>query len=110
MPACRTPLAALLLLTAAGPVAAQPSRRHAAEQGVDPGRIVGAGGSAGGHLAAACALVPGFDTPGEDVAVSCKPNALVLFNPALHIPGRPVPGGDGKDVSATFWPTPFLAK
>lgn len=85
-------------------------RAKSREFGVDPDRIVASGGSAGGHLAAACALVPGYDRPGEHSSVSCKPNALVLFNPALHVADHLVKDGDGKDIAATFWPTPFLAK
>src|SRR4029079_14661005 len=54
-------------------------RAKAGDFGVAPDRIVASGGSAGGHLAAATALLPGFDAPGENPSVSCKPNALVLF-------------------------------
>jgi len=58
-------------------------REHAADFQIDPDRIVAAGGSAGGHLAACTALVPGFEP--QDAAVSSRPNALLLFNPALNI-------------------------
>jgi acetyl esterase/lipase len=59
-------------------------RAHAGELGIDPDWIAAAGGSAGGHLAAAASAVAGFESPGEDLSISSRPDALVLFNPALN--------------------------
>lgn len=77
-------------------------RKNSARLGIDPKRIVAAGGSAGGHLAACIAVVPGLDEPGEDTSVSAVPNAAVLFNPALVL--APLEGldleGFGSRVSA----------
>ena len=57
-------------------------RAHAKELGIDPNKIIVAGGSAGGHIAA-CTSISGEDEPGEDLSISSKGNALVLHNPVL---------------------------
>ncbi len=54
-------------------------RAHARQLHIDPDRIVGAGASAGGHVAAAAATVKGLDDPHDDLAISPRPNALVLW-------------------------------
>lgn len=58
-------------------------RKNASEFGIDPSKIIASGGSAGGHLAAATALITDFNENTDDLSVSCVPNALVLFNPVI---------------------------
>lgn len=74
-------------------------RTHAEELVIDPERIAAGGGSAGGHIAAAIAAADGFDEPGEDTSVSCRPDALVLFNPVIDNG----PGGYGHDRVSEYW-------
>ncbi len=51
--------------------------------GIDPGRIAGAGGSAGGHIAVTAAMIPGLNDATDDISLSARPDALVLFNPVF---------------------------
>ncbi len=60
-------------------------RSNAAERGIDPDSILAAGASAGGHIAAATGTIEYFEEEGEDLSVSSRPSALVLFNPVLDV-------------------------
>jgi acetyl esterase/lipase len=58
------------------------AREHAAELKFDPSRIVGIGGSAGAHAILSAAMLRRFlEADGENTAVPCAPNALILFSP-----------------------------
>jgi len=58
-------------------------RKNAAKFNIDHTKIIASGGSAGGHLAAATALIEGYNDPTDDMSIDCIPNALVLFNPVV---------------------------
>jgi len=74
-------------------------KTHANKLGIDPERIVAGGGSAGGHIAAAMALVTAFNEEGEDTSVSCTPKALLLFNPVFDNG----PDGFGHNLVKPYW-------
>ena len=58
-------------------------RAHAEELGINPNKIAAGGGSAGGHVAGATGTLTAFNEEGEDRSISCRPSALVLFNPVF---------------------------
>ncbi len=67
--------------------------KHGNKYGIDTSKIAAAGGSAGGHLAAAIALCDSFNK------TSAKPDVLVLYNPVIDNG----PQGYGYErVSASF--------
>ena len=61
-------------------------RMNARSLGVEPGRVIAGGGSAGGTCAAFAAYNTTFEPDGEDRSVASRPDALVLYNPALGFP------------------------
>jgi acetyl esterase/lipase len=64
-------------------------RARAAALGIDSARIAAAGGSAGGHLAACTALVTDINAASDDTSVSPRPDALILYNPAVDLTAFP---------------------
>jgi acetyl esterase/lipase len=87
-------------------------RQNAAMLGLDPDRMVASGGSAGGHIAA-CTASPGLDAADEDLKISSRPNAMLLFNPVLRFDGEP--GlmkriGDDDKLGKAISPTLHLTK
>ncbi len=50
---------------------------------IDTSKIVAAGGSAGGHLAACTAIIKNVNEESDNLSVSSVPFALVLFNPVV---------------------------
>ena len=50
---------------------------------IDTSKIIASGGSSGGQLAAATALIDAYSEKTDDLSISCIPNALVLYNPVI---------------------------
>lgn len=58
-------------------------KKNATRFHVDSTKVIASGGSAGGHLAAATALIQDYNESTDDLSINCKPTALVLFNPVI---------------------------
>jgi len=55
-------------------------RGNAARLHVDGNKIVAAGQSAGGHLALCTAMIDDYNEKSDDLATSCRPDAILLFS------------------------------
>jgi len=58
-------------------------KKNAKKFNIDVNKIVTAGGSAGGHLAAATTLLDSINESTDDLSISPKANALILYNPVI---------------------------
>ena len=65
-------------------------RAHAKELNIDPDQIIVLGDSAGGHLAGALGTIDGFNDPTDNLGISAKPNAMVLYNPCVDMTVYPL--------------------
>ncbi len=59
-------------------------REHAVQLGIDPQRVVAAGGSAGGHLA----LMTATGTPASGGTALVRPNLVIAYNPVTDLTGK----------------------
>lgn len=64
-------------------------RAHATELGIDQGKIVATGGSAGGHLAVSTAMLEGFEEPDEDTSIRSSPDAVIVWSAAVNVVEAP---------------------
>lgn len=58
-------------------------KENAEELGVDPSRIIGGGGSAGGHICMLATTNPGLNDPADNQNFDTSVVAYLLFNPAF---------------------------
>src|SRR6478735_8223301 len=59
-------------------------RTNASRFHLAPDRIVAAGQSAGGQLALSTAMIDDYDEATDDLSVSCRPDAILLFSSCVN--------------------------
>jgi len=74
-------------------------RANAQALQIDTERLAAGGGSAGAHIAAATATIDSYNEESDDTSISCRPDALVLFNPVIDNG----PEGYGYDRTEPYW-------
>lgn len=74
-------------------------RQHANDFNIDVDKIILAGTSAGGQLSLACATTSKFNDINDQLAISTKPNLLLLLSPVLDNG----PDGYGYELVKDFW-------
>ncbi len=86
------------------------ARGQAEKFGIDPQRVAGYGWSAGGHLVAAAATLPAVN--GKKVEASDRPNALLLYSPALNMAKDPyfMQLMAGKGDPGAYSPSEFISR
>ncbi len=59
-------------------------RGNAKKFHIDRNKIVAAGQSAGGHLALSTAMIDDYNEKSDDISISCRPNAVLLFSACVN--------------------------
>jgi acetyl esterase/lipase len=59
-------------------------RENAAKFHIAGNKIVAAGQSAGGHLALSTAMIDDYNEKSDDLSVSCRPDAVLLFSACVN--------------------------
>ncbi|MCP4259664.1 MAG: alpha/beta hydrolase fold domain-containing protein, partial [Planctomycetes bacterium] len=87
-------------------------RKNSRRLGIDPGKLIASGGSAGGHLAACMMIADSVEAKGDDLSISTIPQAIVLFNPVLSFENERMLTrlGDNKHLARKISPTSHLNK
>ncbi|MHC4117802.1 MAG: family 16 glycoside hydrolase [Planctomycetota bacterium] len=87
-------------------------RKNSRRLGIDPGKLIASGGSAGGHLAACTMIADSVEAEGDDLSISTIPQAMVLFNPVLSFEHDQMLTrlGDNKHLARKISPTAHLDK
>jgi acetyl esterase/lipase len=59
-------------------------RKNAGKYNIDNNKIIASGQSAGGHLALCTAMIDEYNEASDDMTISCRPDALLLFSSCVN--------------------------